>query len=250
MGLLFTLIRVVIAVLLCVVISRELPTGCSGVLPAEGAPVPRVSALFLVLAVLPEPFPQIALLWRTTSASCCVLTVALSVVHPHTAMLYFAWAKGYAHHHPALFALAAARALLGAALPALLRAGRPLAVAALTLAIDALGRLKRPRTPEQQRAHEAARQYVLARAPSCRCPAAHCTCGAAPVRVRVKRVNTLRGTLKWLRRWLTDAEDDDFCTLPSAASTASSSSSSSSVVLPPSVPQEEETQTEESKKDA
>lgn len=236
MGLLFTLVRVVIAVLLCVVIAHDLPEGCSGVLAAADAPVPRVSALFVVLAVLPEPLPQIALLWRTTSASCCVLTVALSVVHPHTAMLFFAAAKGYAHHHPVLFALAAARALLGVALPWLLRAGRPLAVAALTLAIDALGRLKRPRTPEQQRAHDAARRYVLARAPSCRCPTAHCTCGAAPVRVRVKRVTTLRGTLKWLRRWLSDDDDNDSIVTTTPGT----------VVLPPPAPP---APVEESKKD-
>ena len=124
MGLLFTLVRVVIAVLLCVVIAHDLPEGCSGVLAAADAPVPRVSALFVVLAVLPEPLPQIALLWRTTSASCCVLTVALSVVHPHTAMLFFAAAKGYAHHHPVLFALAAARALLGVARGCCARAAR------------------------------------------------------------------------------------------------------------------------------
>lgn len=222
MGPLFTLVRVVIAVLLCAVIAHDLPEGCSGVLPAAAdAPVPRVSALFVVLAVLPEPFPQIALLWRTTSASCCVLTVALSVVHPHTAMLFFAGAKGYARHHPVLFALAALRALLGAALPWLLRAGRPLAVAALTLAIDALGRLKRPRTPEEQAAHDAARRYVLTRAPTCRCPAGtRCVCGAEPVRVRVKRVTTLRGTLKWLRRWLSDSSEDDIVLPPPPPTTA------------------------------
>ena len=204
MGMLFSFVRIALAIALCFVVSYDLPDGCSGVLPAADAPEPRLSTLFLILAILPEPFPQIALLWRTTSASCCVLSIALSIVHPHTAMLYFGWMKQYHRHHTAFFILAIVRSIFGIVMPLLFNAERQVIIDMLTVIIDFLGKMKRPLTEEEKRAKEASRKYVLARPPGCHCPPDHCTCQAQPVRIRVKRVNTLRGTLKWFRRWLED----------------------------------------------
>jgi len=205
-------LRIAVAVVLCFVVSREVSDSCSGILPSDDA-VPKLSPLFLVLAGFPEPVPQVALLWRTTSASCCVLSLALSIVQPHIAMLFFGWMKGYHVHHLVFYIFGVVRCVIGLIIPWLMQRERRVIINMLTAIIDFLGKFKRPLTEEQKRAKEESRKYVYARPPTCRCPPEQCTC--EPIKIRVKRVNSVRGTLKWFRRWLEENQQDPVIDVPS-----------------------------------
>jgi len=248
MGVLLPLIRIGVALLFCFLVSLGLPNSCNGVLPEPDSPIPQLSPLFVILAILPEPLPQIALLWRTTSASCCVLSLALSIVHPHTAMLFFGWKKQYHIHHPIFYVLAIIRSIFSVVMPWLFDAERQVIIDMLTVIINFLGKMKRPLTEEEKRAKEANRKYVYVRPPSCRhCSADQCTC--EPVRVRVKRVNTLRGSLKWFRRWLQDNQQEPLFNIPELRNTVNAAEQPDPDPVQPEVGAEANIPVEESKKD-